>query len=385
MDASGLLSGLVLAGSLLTFTYTSLRQALASANTNPKTEPQLLALLRLGAAVSMGISGVALLFSLSWMTWPLAAAFSVALLALLILIRLLCGLIASKRPAVALFLTSPLHRLTAGPGGAAPQLQTNGGHSLPQDLESVMASEEHTVLDERERSMIRSILRLGEFNARDIMAPRLDVVAVDLEDNLTAVINRMLVSGHSKLPVYRETIDNVVGVIYSRRLMPLLNTEPPWPPLSELIMEPFFVPETKRLDELLAEFQKRRVQMAIVIDEHGGTEGLVTIEDLLEEIVGEIEDEFSTSTAPQISREDNGNLIVDAGTSLNDLEDLVPLDLHQTDVDTIGGLVYSALGKIPQVGDEVMYKGLRIKVLSTMGRRLTKLLLAPAPVSNNAD
>ena len=240
-----------------------------------------------------------------------------------------------------------------------------------------MISEEHATLDERERSMIRSILRLDEYNARDIMVPRVDIVAADLEDSLADVANRMLESGHSRLPVYRETIDNVTGIIHSRDLLPLLNMKAPWPSLEKLLREPFFVPETKRLDELLSEFQKLRVQMALVVDEHGGIEGLVTLEDLLEEIVGEIEDEFSTTEEPQIAPTDDGKLIVDARISLNDLEEFVPLKFDQADVDTIGGLVYSTLGKMPQAGDEVVYDGLRIKVLSTVGRRLRKLQLTP--------
>ena len=247
------------------------------------------------------------------------------------------------------------------------------------EVEAVVAAEADGEIDERERSMIRAILRLDDYNARDVMVPRMDIVSVDVKDDLSSVVNRMLESGHSRLPVYRETIDEVVGVVYSRRLMPLLNTEPPWPPLEELMLEPFFVPETKRLDELLTEFQGRHVQMALVVDEHGGTEGLVTLEDLLEEIVGEIEDEFSPSRSPTVTPTADGGLIVDAGLSLNDLEELVDARFDKAEVDTIGGVVYSILDKMPKPGDEVVYEGLRIKVLTTMGRRLRKLLLAVEP------
>ena len=324
------------------------------------------------------------------MTWPLATAFAFALLSLLIALRWMSGYLASNHPRTVLFVTSPLHRLSSFAlmksgstklGGDIAFGKTNrgvnGDGSIPQGVEAVMISEEHETLDERERSMIRSILRLDEYNARDIMVPRVDIVAADLEDSLADVANRMLESGHSRLPVYRETIDNVTGIIHSRDLLPLLNMKAPWPSLEKLLREPFFVPETKRLDELLSEFQKLRVQMALVVDEHGGIEGLVTLEDLLEEIVGEIEDEFSTTEEPQIAPTDDGKLIVDARISLNDLEEFVPLKFDQADVDTIGGLVYSTLGKMPQAGDEVVYDGLRIKVLSTVGRRMRKLQLTP--------
>ena len=247
------------------------------------------------------------------------------------------------------------------------------------ELELVVGAEADSELDERERSMIRAVLRLDDYNARDVMVPRMDIVSVDVKDDVSSVVNRMLESGHSRLPVYRETIDDVMGVIYSRRLMPLLNTEPPWPSLEELMLEPFFVPETKRLGELLTEFQGRHVQMALVVDEHGGTEGLVTLEDLLEEIVGEIEDEFSKEKGPIVTTTADGGLIVDAGLSLNDLEELVDARFDEAEVDTIGGIVYSILDKMPKPGDEVVYEGLRIKVLTTMGRRLRKLLLAVEP------
>lgn len=390
MDASGLVSGLVLATSLLTFTYISLRQSLPHPRSNLPAELQTLALLRLASTIAVAISALALFFSLSWMTWPLATAFAFALLSLLIALRWMSGYLALNHPRTVLFVTSPLHRLSSFAlmksgstklGGDIAFGMTNGGVNgdgyIPQGVEAVMISEEHETLDERERSMIRSILRLDEYNARDIMVPRVDIVAADLEDGLADVANRMLESGHSRLPVYRETIDNVTGIIHSRDLLPLLNMKAPWPSLEKLLREPFFVPETKRLDELLSEFQKLRVQMALVVDEHGGIEGLVTLEDLLEEIVGEIEDEFSTTEEPQIAPTDDGKLIVDARISLNDLEEFVPLKFDQADVDTIGGLVYSTLGKMPQAGDEVVYDGLRIKVLSTVGRRLRKLQLTP--------
>ena len=389
MDASGLLSGLILAGLLFAYTNISLWQYLPHPQRDPAAGPQILALFHLGFTVAVAISAMALFFSLSWMTWPLATVFAAILLGLLIVLRWLSRYLASNRPAIALFFVPPLHRLPLGNfirrettkfgQDLSSDMSSNGNGSLNQDLDSVVVSGEHTMLDERERTMIKAVLRLDEYNARDIMVPRVDIIAADLEDDLSSVVNRMLQSGYSRLPVYKETMDNVVGVIYSRRLTPLLNTEPPWPSLEELMLEPFFVPETKRLVELLSEFQRRRVQLALVVDEHGGIEGLVTLEDLLEEIVGEIEDEFSTYKEPHITSTEDGKLIVDAGTSLNDLEEFVFLKFQQTDVDTIGGLVYSTLGKMPQAGDEVVYKGLRIKVLSIMGRRLRKLQLALEP------
>ena len=335
-------------------------------------------MLRVGTITAVAVSATAFLFSISWMTWPWASLLGLALWALLAALDVLSAHLAFNGRLR--FPASQRGRKHAGSMESAASNHADGGEALlSHELELVVGAEAHSELDERERSMIRSILKLDEYNARDVMVPRMDIVSVDVKDDLSSVVNRMLDSGHSRLPVYRETIDDVVGVIYSRRLMPLLNTEQPWPSLKELMLEPFFVPETKRLAELLTEFQGRRVQLALVVDEHGGTEGLVTLEDLLEEIVGEIEDEFSKEKGPIVTTTEDGEFIVDAGLSLNDLEELVDARFDEAEVDTIGGIVYSILDKMPKPGDEVVYEGLRIKVLTTMGRRLRKLLLAVDP------
>ena len=374
MDDSGLSSGLVLVAALLAYAGVGLRRGmLRDAGT-----PRWLEMLRVGTITAVAVSATAFLFSISWMTWLWVALLGLALWALLAALDVLSAHLTSngrlKFPAF------QRGRKLAGSMESAASNQVDGGEALwSHELELVVGAEADSELDERERSMIRAVLRLDDYNARDVMVPRMDIVSVDVKDDVSSVVNRMLESGYSRLPVYRETIDDVVGVIYSRRLMPLLNTEPPWPSLEELMLEPFFVPETKRLGELLTEFQGRHVQMALVVDEHGGTEGLVTLEDLLEEIVGEIEDEFSKEKGPIVTTTADGGLIVDAGLSLNDLEELVDAKFDEAEVDTIGGIVYSILDKMPKPGDEVVYEGLRIKVLTTMGRRLRKLLLAVDP------
>ena len=365
MDDSGLSSGLILAVALLTYVAVGLRRRMLAGQNSPPW----LEVLRLAAIVAVAVSATAFLFSINWMSWLWAAFFALAILAFFAAVDHL-----TRRP------ISTNGRILAAARNGNDSNQNGGGEAAGEpNVEVVVGTEAHSELDERERSMIRAVLRLDDYNARDVMVPRMDIVSVDVKDDLSSVVNQMLESGHSRLPVYRETIDDVVGVIYSRRLMPLLNTEPPWPSLEELMFEPFFVPETKRLSELLAEFQGRRVQMALVVDEHGGTEGLVTVEDLVEEIVGEIEDEFSPAKGPAATPTSDGGFIVDAGLSLNDLEELVDTRFDAAEVDTIGGVVYSILDKMPKPGDEVVYEGLRIKVLTTMGRRLRKLMLAVEP------
>ncbi len=365
MDETGLSSGLIMALALLGYASTSF----ARSRYQQTREYLWASIIHLGLAMAVAISFTVFFRSFSWMSWPLVSLFGLVLLAVLAGLDYFFEHLASSKA-----------RNANGLQESSSSIQSEGPEGLGgTNVEAMVVEESHGELDERERSMIRAILRLDDYNARDVMVPRMDIVSVDVEDDIAGVVNRMLESGHSRLPVYRETIDEVVGVIYSRRLMPLLNTQPPWPPLAELMLEPFFVPETKRLGELLTEFQGRRVQMALVVDEHGGTEGLVTLEDLLEEIVGEIEDEFSPSKSPTATPTADGGLIVDAGLSLNDLEELVNAKFDEAEVDTIGGVVYSILDKMPKPGDEVVYQGLRIKVLTTMGRRLRKLLLAVEP------
>ena len=229
--------------------------------------------------------------------------------------------------------------------------ENNGTASEGLDLTSVIITEEEQAgLDARERLMIRSILRLDESTAREVMVPRVDIVAVEVDTPLPEMISRMLESGHSRLPVFSETIDNIIGVIHSRDLLHYLGTTAEYPHLKDVIRSAFFIPESKRLDDLLREFQETHVHMAMVVDEYGGIEGLVTLEDLLEEIVGEIEDEFSRSLEPRVEPLANGDILVDARVTLDYVADLLSIPIADEHVDTIGGLVYSAMGKMPQVG-----------------------------------
>ena len=240
----------------------------------------------------------------------------------------------------------------------------------------VITEEEQAGLDDRERLMIRSILGLDESTAREAMVPRVDIVAVEADTPVTEVASRMLECGHSRLPVFSDTIDNIIGIVHSRDLLPFLTESAEFPPLEKVIRPAFFIPESKRLDDLLSELQEKRVQMALVVDEYGGIEGLVTLEDLLEEIVGEIEDEFSRGLEPRVVPMANGDILVDARVTLDYLTDLLSTSVVIEDIETVGGLVYSYLGKMPQVGDEVHHNGLRIEVVSVLGRRIRRLKLS---------
>ena len=244
--------------------------------------------------------------------------------------------------------------------------------------EQVLAAAVVGSIDERDREMLQSILRLDGSTVREIMIPRLDIVAVDANHSLGRVAEIMGERGHSRLPVYDGNLDSIVGIVHSRDLLAVLGNGNPGASLRETVRAAFFIPESKRLDDLLEELQEKAQQMAIVVDEYGGTEGLVTMEDLLEEIVGEIEDEFSRVEDPEVVQNNDGSALVDAGVSAEEVGEMFGAEIESPKVDTVGGYVYRTLGRIPQVGDTVLVDGLRIEVVSMLGRRLRKLRIGPA-------
>jgi CBS domain containing-hemolysin-like protein len=232
-------------------------------------------------------------------------------------------------------------------------------------------------LELHERVMIHAILHLDETPVREIMVPRVDVISLDVTSTLEQAVPRMLESGHSRLPVYEDDQDNVVGILYSRDLLAATTLgKGASPPVLRDLMRPcFFVPESKHVDEMLTEFQERRVHLAVVIDEYGGVAGIVTIEDLLEEIVGEIEDEFDFNE-PNVERGDAGGAVVDARMSIDKFNEEFKTEISPEGFDTLGGLMFSRLGRIPTAGDIVEEGGLRMQVATTVGRRIKKVRIA---------
>ena len=227
-------------------------------------------------------------------------------------------------------------------------------------------------IEEEERQMIRGIIEMEDTTAREIMVPRIDVVALDVSETLDDAAKLIVQKGFSRIPLYDETIDNVVGMIYAKDLLRCV-TEGRKPALKDIARPPYFIPESKRVDELLAELRQSKVHIAIVVDEYGGTAGLVTIEDLLEEIVGEIQDEYDREEAP-IERVTETEAILDARVSIETLTELFGFTPdEQADYDTVGGFVYHHLGKVPVAGDEVRVDGLTLRVLSVLGRRIKKV------------
>ena len=262
-----------------------------------------------------------------------------------------------------------------GDGGGAGE---NGG-GLPAPAEEPAITEEELIgLPPRDLAMMRSIIDLDYTTVREVMVPRLDMVALEAGVSLAAAAAVIVEYGHSRLPVYNGTIDDVLGIVYVRDLLGAVVNPQDGRDLRSLTRPAFIVPETKRVDELLEEFRQRRTQIAIVVDEYGGTEGLVTMEDVLEEIVGEIEDEFSRAREAEVSRDEDGASYVNAGLSTAVVGEQWGVDIESDDFDTVGGFVYHHLGRIPHVGDVVEWGGLRVEVAAMAGRRLRTLKISDA-------
>jgi putative hemolysin len=236
---------------------------------------------------------------------------------------------------------------------------------------------EQGTIEAEEEQMIGAVLELGERRVHEVMVPRTDIVALDVEAPLDETVDTIVRVGHSRIPVYEEAIDNIVGILYAKDLLPYLKGPDTAPNLRKLLRAPLFVPESMLVDDLLHSLQRRKVHIAVVLDEYGGTAGLVTIEDLIEEIVGEIQDEYDKEE-PMIVALSETEARVDGRANIDDLTDHFEIDLDGEDreeYDTVGGLIYHRIGGIPKVGDTVEVDGaLTLTVESTDGRRVGKVL-----------
>ena len=236
---------------------------------------------------------------------------------------------------------------------------------------------EQGILEAEEEQMISAVMELGERRVHEVMVPRVDMVAVPATVTLSELIDVIVQEGHSRIPVYEDSIDNIVGILYAKDLLPYLKGRDHPPDLRSLLRTPLYVPESLGIDDLLHELQRRKVHIAIVGDEYGGTAGLVTIEDLIEEIVGEIQDEYDPAEEPMLEKISDSEARIDGRASVDDLAEFFDLRLSADDIeeyDTVGGLVYHHVGGVPQVGDHVQVDGIALTVESTDGRRVGKVL-----------
>lgn len=250
---------------------------------------------------------------------------------------------------------------------------------------------EHDTIEDEERHLIRRIIEFGDTIVRSVMVPRTDMVGVPATFRAIDTMEVVLLNGYSRLPVYDgvKGVDEVVGVVFARDLMRIERDGKEALPVSEVMRPARFVPETKRVAELLREMQAEQFHMAIAVDEYGGTAGLVTLEDLIEELVGEIVDEFDVEDA-RVEPIGDGSYRVTARLTIDDAEDLLGIELPDDgDVDTVGGVLFQHLGHIPVEGEEVLVAGVGLRAERVQGRRITRVRVTPAapgePPDDDAD
>jgi len=255
---------------------------------------------------------------------------------------------------------------------------TNEAQITAQELRLIVErGGEQGILEAEEEQMINAVIELGERRVHEVMVPRVSMVALPSTASFEDAIDAIVSGGHSRIPVYEESIDQIIGILYAKDLLPFLKGDAaPRPVLRRLLRPPVLVPESMTIDDLLHELQRRKVHLAVVLDEYGGTAGLVTIEDLLEEIVGEIQDEYDVEE-PLVERLSSDQFRVDGRTDVDELEELFEVKLSLEDeeeYDTIGGLIYHRIGGVPSPGDRVEIDGLVLTVETTDGRRVGKVL-----------
>lgn len=254
--------------------------------------------------------------------------------------------------------------------------QQRSGPSVTEEelMLLVNVGEEEGILEEDERKMFHNIFELGETTAREVMVPRIDMVTLEADTPVLQAADVITQGGLSRIPVYSETIDNIIGVLYAKDVLREMRLGHTARPIREYVRPAYFVPESKKLDDLLQEMKRQRIHMAIVFDEYGAVAGLVTIEDLIEEIVGEIQDEYDREEMPPFQKVNDNEYIVDAGMNLDDFNELLGTELEAgEEYDTVGGFILAQLDKMPSVGDTITADGVRLTVLSTKGRRVMQV------------
>ncbi len=245
------------------------------------------------------------------------------------------------------------------------------------NLENVIKRKE---VFEEEEEMINSIYEMNETYVKEIMVPRIDVVGIDINSSLDEIVNIVKENGHSRMPVYDDSIDNIIGILYVKDLFIAISKSKNFD-IKSILREPFFVPEVKKIYDLLKEFQAKKVHIAIVVDEYGGTAGLITLEDILEEIVGEIQDEYDEDEF-SYKQLDNNVFLIKGSMNIDDVNEILNIDLPAKDYDTIGGFIYDLLGSIPKSKQKIVYENIIFIIEELKGQRIN---LVKVIINNNKN
>jgi len=248
----------------------------------------------------------------------------------------------------------------------------------------IKVSEGEGLVNEEESEMIRSIFSLRSTVVREIMVPRTDMACIAVEATIPEILKTIISCGHSRIPVYENHIDNIIGLLYAKDLLKCWGIKDELVQVRSLLRPPYFIPETKNLEQLLQEFKLKHVHLAIVIDEYGGTSGLITIEDLLEQIVGDIQDEYDREEEQYIKNPD-GSITADARMPVEDLEEFFKVTIERDKFDTIGGLIFHLTGKIPAIGDIIVNENLHFTILDADKRRIIKVRISRLANDNQLE
>ena len=263
---------------------------------------------------------------------------------------------------------------------------TGRKRTTEQDINDfIEASEEEGLVNEDESEMIRSIFSLGTTIVREVMVTRTEMVCVSVDATVRELLDTIIACGHSRIPVYEDSIDNIIGLLYAKDLLKQWGTDVNHLSVREIMRPPYYIPESKNLEQLLQEFKRKRVHLAIVIDEYGGTSGLITIEDLLEEIVGDIQDEHDREES-LLTVNPDGSITADGRLPVEELEEHFEIQIERDKFDSVGGLVFHLTGKIPAIGDIIEGAGLSLKILDADLRRVKKvaiILISCAPAEES--
>jgi len=245
-----------------------------------------------------------------------------------------------------------------------------------QDINDfIEASEEEGLVNEEECEMIRSIFSLGTTIVREVMVTRTEMACVTVDATVRELLDIIIACGHSRIPVYEDSIDNIIGLLYAKDLLKQWGTDENSLTVRDIMRPPYFIPESKNLEQLLQEFKRKRIHLAIVIDEYGGTSGLITIEDLLEEIVGDIQDEYDREES-LLTVNPDGSIIADGRLPVEELEEHFDIQIERDNFDSVGGLAFHLTGKIPAIGDTIDGSGLCMKIIDADLRRVKKVSIS---------
>ncbi len=240
--------------------------------------------------------------------------------------------------------------------------------------------EQRGLISEDEGEMIQGIFSFRDTIAREIMVPRTDTVYAEADTKLSEMIKTIIESGHSRIPIFQDNIDNIIGTLHAKDLLGFWHSEDM--PIRGVVRPPYFIPETKKISEVLKDFRDNKSHMAVVIDEYGGTAGILTLEDIIEEIIGEVMDEYDAEQKFIIEHED-GSISVNARLDVEKLEDFLQVDLPEGDFESVGGFIISLIGKVPEVNEKVFYEGMEFLIEAATSRKIDRVRIRKPGAENH--